>query len=283
MALAPARITEFSNGDLRFPARDDGPLDGTPVLLLHGWPQDGDSWDAVGERLNAAGYRTFAPSLRGRAETARPTRRSAYTFARLRTDVRAMIDQIGVPVHVVGHDWGAALAWSMATHQPELLRSLTAVSVPHPATFLKAMATSRQGLYSWYMYFFQLPVLPELVLRSRPLLTRGLRDAGLTREGAARDAARNASFARARGGVNWYRGMPLNNPFDFGQPTPVPVLQVWSDGDVAVKDVSIKRAQEYAGGEFRLVVLEGVSHWIPDEAPDDLTTELLAHFAAVDG
>ena len=279
MPTPPTRIVDFIHGDLRFPARDGGPLDGPPVLLLHGWPQDGDSWDAVAALLQAAGFRTFAPSLRGRAETARPARRTAYTLSRLREDVRAMVEQIGEPVHLVGHDWGAALAWSVATHEPELLRTLSAVSVPHPGSFLQAMLTSRQGLKSWYMYVFQLPILPEIMIGRPANLRRALRQSGLPPASATRDAERNGSFADARGGLNWYRGALLEAP-DHGRPTPVPVLQVWSDGDVAVTEVGIDRTREYAAGDFRLVTYAGVSHWIPDEAPERLAADLVAHFTA---
>lgn len=275
------RIDSFTNGDLRFPARDSGPIDGLPVLLLHGWPQDGESWSGVTAPLNEAGYRTFAPDLRGITPTASPARRSAYRGSVLRTDIAAMVEQIGQPVHLVGHDWGAALAWNVAAHQPDLLRSLCAVSVPHPAAFVRSMATSTQGLASWYMYFFQLPWLPEIVLGSQRFMTTSLMGTGQTRDSAERDARRNGVRRLRRGGLNWYRGAVLE-PFDLGSATPVPVLQVWSDGDKAVLRGSIERTEAYAAGHYRLSVFEGVSHWIPDEAPDRLAAELLTHLTEVD-
>ncbi|BBH15718.1 alpha/beta hydrolase [Nocardioides baekrokdamisoli] len=275
------RIDTFTNGSLRFPARDSGPLDGVPVLLLHGWPQDGESWAEVAARLNEAGYRTLAPDLRGVTPTASPAGRSAYRGSALRTDVAAMVDQIGQPVHLVGHDWGAALAWNVACHQPELVRSLNAVSVPHPGAFIRSMATSTQGLASWYMYVFQLPWLPELVLGSQRFMTASLMGTGQSREAAARDARRNGVRGLRRGGLNWYRGAVLE-PRDLGSPTSVPVLQVWSDGDKAVMRGSIERSAAYATGPYRLSVFEGVSHWIPDEVPDRLAAELVSHFEEVD-
>lgn len=270
------RISFFTQGDLRFPVKDSGPLDGPPVLLLHGWPQDGSSWRAVAAKLNEAGYRTFAPTLRGGSVGASPRARAAYRGSELRRDVAAMVAQIGGPVHLVGHDWGAALAWNVATHDPDLLLSLTAVSVPHPATFLKSLVTSAQGLSSWYMYLFQLPVIPELVLGSRPVMTRALVGTGQSETAAHRDVERSRTWPVRRGGLNWYRGAVLE-PFDPGTPTPVPVLQVWSDGDKAIRRHCIDRAGHHAAGEYRLVVLHGVSHWIPDEAPDLLAQELIAH------
>lgn len=268
----------FRNGDLTFPAREAGPRDGAPVLLLHGWPQDGSSWGQVAPLLHAEGYRTYAPDLRGVSGGARPKGRYGYRLSALRSDVAAMVEQIGEPVHLVGHDWGAALAWNVASHSPELLRTLTAVSVPHPAAFGRALLTSRQGLSSWYMYAFQLPVLPELALGRTALMTRVLEKTGQGSSYAARDAAGNADGARRRGGLNWYRGMVFE-PFDAGAPVPVPVLQVWSDGDVAVRRSGIDRTREHAAGEYRLAVLDGVSHWVPDEAPDRLVAEMLPHLA----
>lgn len=274
--MSSGRLVEVANGDLRFPVLDSGPLDGEPVLLLHGWPQDGASWTRVAAELNAAGHRTYAPTLRGVTPSANPARRSAYRASALRSDVAAMVEAIGSPVHLVGHDWGAALAWGVATHEPELLRSLTAVSVPHPAAFLRSLATSRQAFASWYMYAFQVPVVPELLLGSRGFMTRALLQTGQQRRYAERDVARNADRALRRGGLNWYRGSVLE-PRDHGRPTRVPVLQVWSDGDTAIRRSSIDRTAAHAAGAYQLAVLEGVSHWIPDEAPAELAALIVAH------
>ncbi|MFC7488440.1 alpha/beta fold hydrolase [Knoellia sp. CPCC 206453] len=275
------RIATFTNGDLGFPVVDTGPLEGPPVLLLHGWPQDQQSWEQVAKLLNDSGYRTFAPNLRGASNSANPASRRAFDAGSLRSDVTAMVRQIGQPVHLVGHDWGAALAWNVATHHAEVLRSLTAVSVPHPAAFIRALLTSKQAFSSWYMYFFQLPWLPELALGSSWLMTRALMTTGQRRELAARDARRNSTWSLRRGGLNWYRGAVTELP-DFGSPTPVPVLQVWSDGDTAVRRDGIDRTHAHAAGTYRLKVLEGVSHWVPEEAPDELASELIEHFAEAD-
>lgn len=274
----PGRIWSFSNENFRFLARDQGPLTGTPVLLLHGWPQDGTAWEEVARHLNVYGYRTFAPDLRGVDPAANPKTRRAYAAAELRADVEAMVTQIGQPVHLVGHDWGAALAWSVATHQPELLRSLTAVSVPHPTTFARSMLTSTQGLKSWYMGFFQLPWAPEAVLGSHRLMVGALMATGQTAEFAHRDSKRNRKGSARRGGLNWYRGAVIN-AFDHGTPTPVPVLQVWGSEDAAVARRTIERTRVHAAGPYLLRVLHGANHWIPDQEPAELARELISHFA----
>ncbi|TAM84519.1 MAG: alpha/beta fold hydrolase [Jatrophihabitans sp.] len=279
MSPSADRVAAFTRADLTFPTEDTGPIDGEPVLLLHGWPQDGRSWDRVTPALTAAGYRSFAPTLRGATPGANPRPRRAYRGPELLGDVAAMIERIGAPVHLVGHDWGAALAWTVAVRRPDLVTTLTAVSVPHPAAFLNALRRPAQLRRSWYMAFFQLPVVPELALAADGVRRRVLRASGQSSAAARRDAGRLDSYALRRGGFNWYRGALLSAPRDLG-PATVPVLQVWSDGDVAVGRASIEASRAYARGGYRLVVLEGVSHWIPDVAADRLSDALLAHLRA---
>ncbi len=278
----PGRIAVFRRGELVFPVQDTGPLDGEPVLLLHGWPQDSRSWAEVAELLNQAGYRTFAPDLRGASKTAAPRRRWAYRLDEVAADVVSMVEQIGRPVHVAGHDWGAAAAWAAATTGHGGIASLTALSVPHPGAFVRSMLTTRQGLASWYMYVFQLPVLPERILRTE-LFLRLLRQTGQPAEVARRDSDRLRDKVIARGGLNWYRGMLLSSPRFLRGRVRVPVLQVWSDGDTAVLEHGPRRSGRYVDAPFRFEVVPGVSHWLPDEAPGQVVKLLTGHFAAIDG
>ena len=155
------RIARYTHDGLEFDVLDQGPLDGPIVLLLHGFPERAASWSAVMNELNEAGFRTIAPDQRGYSPGARPKRRRDYRVGALVNDVVALIDEIGAPVHVVGHDWGAMIAWVTAGRRPDLVSSLTAFSVPHPGSFMTALLTSRQILHSWYFAFFQLPMLPE--------------------------------------------------------------------------------------------------------------------------
>ena len=113
-------------------------------------PSGRRSWRAVAPLLHAHGLRTLAPDQRGYSPGARPRRRRDYRLDRLVADVVALVDEVGRPVHLVGHDWGAVVAWVLAATRPDLVRTLTAVSVPHPAAFVRAALTSRQGLRSWY-------------------------------------------------------------------------------------------------------------------------------------
>lgn len=276
-------MDQFRRDGLVFDVRDEGPADGPVVVLLHGFPQRNSSWDSIIERLTAQGYRCLAPNQRGYSPGARPSRRRDYRIPELVADVGALIDASGAErVHVVGHDWGAAVAWGVAAEMPERLATVTPVSVPHPAAFLKAIATSRQGLASWYMYFFQLPWLPEL------LLTRGrgaLAKASLTRMGqseaaAERDVTAMLEPGALTAGINWYRGMPLMDPRTTGGKITVPTMFVWSDEDPALLAKGAYDTERYVAGEYRFEVMSGASHWIPEERPDELAGLLLDWFAA---
>jgi pimeloyl-ACP methyl ester carboxylesterase len=270
------RLTRFHHDDLTFDVIDSGPLDGIPVVLLHGFPQRASSWDAVAAILHAHGCRTYAPDQRGYSPGARPPSRFDYRIPSLVDDVVALIDAIGSgPVHVVGHDWGAIVAWALAGSHPELVRSLTAVSVPHPGAFAKAMVSSSQPLKSSYIGLFQLPVLPERLL-SQPggFGERMLRGAGMTREMIHTFRTEIVAYGALRGGLSWYRSMMLA-PKAFGAKVATPTTHVWSDGDTALGRKGAELTADFVTGPYELVVLEGVSHWVPDEAPAALAEAIV--------
>ncbi len=180
------RLTTYAHAGLRFDVTDEGPLDGEVIVLLHGFPQRSTSWDKVRPALHGAGYRTIAPDQRGYSPGARPPRRGDYRLGALVDDITALITAVGSgAVHVVGHDWGAAVAWSLAAAHPEQVTTLTTVSVPHPRAMMASLRTFDQLRRSWYMGFFQLPWLPERMLSTR-LGERFLTSAGMDRAGIAR-------------------------------------------------------------------------------------------------
>jgi pimeloyl-ACP methyl ester carboxylesterase len=274
--------TYHRNG-LTFDVRDAGPADGPVVVLLHGFPQRNDSWDAVIDRLTAEGYRCLAPNQRGYSPGARPSRRRDYRVPELVADLGALLDASGADkVHLVGHDWGAVVAWGAAAEMPTRLATVSPVSVPHPAAFLKSFVNSRQGLASWYMYTFQLPRIPEwsMLRRNGSLLAKFLRKAGQTRAAAERDARGMSEPGALTGAINWYRAVPLSNPRTITQKVSVPTLYVWSDNDVALMPKSAYNTARYVTGEYRFEIMSGVSHWIPDEEPDKLADLLLDWFAS---
>ncbi len=276
-------MDHYTHNGLTFDVRDAGPADGPVVVLLHGFPQHNDSWDAVIDRLTAQGYRCLAPNQRGYSSGARPPRRRDYTIPELVGDLGALIDASGAQqVHLVGHDWGAAVAWAAAAEMPQRLKTVSPISVPHPAAFLKSFLTSRQGLASYYMYLFQLPRLPEwtMVRRNGSFMSKALRQAGLSATAAERDARAMLEPGALTAAINWYRAMPLSNPRAINQKVSVPTLYVWSDQDIALMPKAAYNTRRYVTGEYRFEVMPGVSHWIPDEEPDKLADLLLEWFAA---
>lgn len=277
--MTTERITQFSNAGLTFDVIDSGPIDGTPVVLLHGFPQRASSWAAVSEHLHDRGFRTFAPDQRGYSPGARPRSRFAYRMSSLTEDVMALTTAIGGPVHLVGHDWGAAVAWSVAGNHPETISTLTAVSVPHPGAFLRSMLSSLQGLKSYYMGLFQLPVLPEKLLSSRA--GHGfLRRAGMTREMIAQFDTEIVEYGALRGGLGYYRSMPISSPKELSRKVSVPTTYVWSDGDIALGRKGAELCEKWTTGPYELEVFEGASHWIPDERPEELAASILKRIEA---
>jgi pimeloyl-ACP methyl ester carboxylesterase len=275
MTDAPARIASYQRDGLTFDVLDEGPLDGPVVVLLHGFPQLNTSWGKVAPVLHEQGYRTVAPNQRGYSPGARPSGRRPYATSELVADVGALVDEVGGPVHLVGHDWGAAVAWAVAMTRPDLLRTLTAVSVPHPGAFMKAMPRG-QLLDSWYMAMFNIPKLPELLMTNRRIAARFMRGFGMPSD-ALEDYWRDFGDGEAlRGGLGWYRAMPFMNRKILGIKVRVPTTYVWSDGDAALGRVGAELCANYVDAPYRFEVMAGASHWIPDERPDELARIILA-------
>ena len=277
-------MENFRRGNLVFDVIDEGPAEGPVVVLLHGFPQFNNSWSKVIPRLTAQGYRCLAPNQRGYSRGARPTRRRDYRIPDLVDDVAALIDASDATrVHLVGHDWGAVVAWGLAATYPDRLATVSPVSVPHPTAFLRALVSSRQALDSYYMYAFQLPWLPERFLLGgsgkADRLAKALRSGGQSAAAADRDARAMAEPGVLTAALNWYRAIPLSDIRSTGKIT-VPTLYVWSDRDVALAEKAARNTGRYVSGEYRFETLRGVSHWIPDQEPDVLADLLLDWFAA---
>ena len=273
------RITEFRNGDLTFDVVDTGPLDspgadGAVVVALHGFPQTKESWRRVSAELAERGIRTVAPDQRGYSAGARPRGRRAYAIPELVTDVAALVDRIGGPVHLVGHDWGAIVGWGVATRRPDLLRTYTALSVPHPAAFLRALVTSSQALRSWYMAAIQLPGLPERGVRAAgPRLEASLQGSGLDAESLAIVRERVVQTDALTGGMNWYRGMPFGLGSATGDVT-VPTTFVWGARDSFLTRTGAIETAAHVVGKYRFEIVDDGGHWLP-ETHSALVAELV--------
>ena len=269
----------FRRDGLTFDVRDAGPPDGEPVVLLHGFPQDSAAWDQVAPALHQAGLRTLAPDQRGYSPMARPRGRGRYRLRETTADVLALLDAAGLKsAHVVGHDWGGMVAWALGAWHPDRVRTLTALSVPHPAAMAKAMVTSDQALRSYYMGVFQLPFLPErLLLAQGGKALRGmLRGGGLSREAAAHYVARMQEPGALSSALGWYRAMPFGARDRIGT-VRVPTLHVWSTGDAFLGRAGIEATAQFVDAPYRLEILDDVPHWIPELAADRVAELITAH------
>jgi pimeloyl-ACP methyl ester carboxylesterase len=271
-------MERFTNAAFSFEVTDTAALgtDGPQgvAILLHGFPQDRRCWDRVTPALAGRGYRVLAPDLRGYSPGARPTGRSAYRNSQLAADVLALADAAGAKrFHLAGHDWGAALSWYLAGRHPGRVASLAALSVPHPQAFTRALISSNQAARSRYMAAWQLPWLPERTLGRRD--GQALRDTlvrtGLDPASADRYAARARDPAVLRGPLNWYRAMPFSLREPAG-PIRVPTMFAWGNRDRFVSRAAAELCGRYVTGPYRFTELDGASHWLPEQASDQVAT-----------
>ena len=241
-------MDQYSYMGFTFDVADAGEARAGTIVLLHGFPQTSYSWRRVTPILNEAGYRTVAPDQRGYSPGARPAARTVYRSSELIDDVVGLITRLNSgPVHLVGHDWGAAVAWGLAAERPDLIRTLTSVSVPHPAAFLKSLFSSDQLLKSWYMAAFQPPLLPDLLLTRVPVvLDEMMRRAGMDDEQIADVHRLVIDTGALSGALNWYRGMGMTAPDKLNRRVTVPTTHVWGAKDVALSRRGAELAEEYA-------------------------------------
>ena len=272
-------MDQYFRDGLTFDVRDAGPADREPVVLLHGFPQDARAWDRVAPVLHGAGLRTLAPDLRGYSPMARPRGRSAYRARALAADVLALLDAAGLErAHVVGHDWGALLGWALGSWHPDRVTTLTVLSVPHPAAMGRAMLTGVQAMRSSYMAAFQVPLVPERLLLAgggaplRSLLVRS----GLPEHLAGHYVTRMREPGALTAALAWYRALPLDLRDPVGR-TRVPTLHVWSSGDVALGRTATEDTARFVDAPYRLEVLEGLPHWLPELAPERVGELVTAH------
>jgi pimeloyl-ACP methyl ester carboxylesterase len=279
------RDVHLTANGLDFDALASGPAEGELVLLLHGFPETSHSRRHLMPTLAAAGYRVVAPDGRGVSAGARPLEVSAYSIEHLVGDVLGLADQLGAArFHLVGHDWGGAVAWQVAGRHPERLRTLTVVSTPHPAAFRRALhdPSTDQATRSGYMQIFRSPEGEDMWLGRG---VDGLRDmyeqAGLTRDQAEPYVQVFSERATLTAFLNWYRAADPTSAAGM-KPITTPTLYVWSTEDLALGREAAEWTAEHVVGYYRFEVFEGVSHWIPEQAPERLNALLLAHLRRED-
>ncbi len=259
------------------------------AILLHGFPENRGSWRHQMAPLAALGWRVVAPDMRGYGDSSRPIGTAAYRIEHLVADVAALFDALGARRRLlVGHDWGAGVAWAFAIAKARPLDGLVVMNVPHPKVLRDVLKRSpEQRRRSWYMAFFQLPWLPERLLAMRGAWAIGRMISSTARDKRAFpcDVINGYRAAAARPGavtamLAYYRA----NLRMLGRATPsarieVPTLMIWGEADVAL---GLELTEGYAPlvADFTLERLPGVSHWVQQEAPDLVNAKLVDWLAA---
>jgi len=253
------------NGDVRLALTVEG--EGPTVMLLHGWPDTSAMWEEVVPTLVAAGLRVAVPDLRGCGRSSKPTTTSQYSMRHLVGDVSAMIDALGVErVSLVGHDWGANLAWASAAFLPERVERLVALSVGHPTSFRSAGL--EQQIKSWYTLLFAHEGLGEAFLRKNDY--EAMRQwLGHPRvESVIQELERDGQMSAH---LLWYRANIPPEAFVADPPILPPILAptlgIWSSGDRALSERQMANSGQYCANGFEFLRLEGYGHWLPLEAP----------------
>lgn len=271
----PWQRTRVERDGLVLDVRTAGPEDGEPVVLLHGFPQTSRSWTALARLLAAAPVRLLAPDQRGYSPGARPGEVAAYALEELVADALAVVESTGhTSAHVVGHDWGSQVAWAVAGRHPERVRSLLAVSIPHPAAYGTALrADPDQQARSAYLQDFRTPAPgPEdALLADDAAALRSLWGAAVPTAEQEADLEQLRAGA-LEGGLNWYRAMRR----DIAE-TPastVPTTFVWGQDDPFAGAAAAHACGDHVRADYRFVALPGVGHWVPDQAPQVLADEL---------
>ena len=271
-------------GDLRFDALAAGPEDGELVFMLHGFPQSSHEYRDQIPVLAGMGFRVVAPDQRGYSPGARPEGVDAYAIPSLVADVVGMADALGRErFHVVGHDWGAAVAWYVGLTNPDRVMSLVPMSVPHPFAFSEALqsSTGDQAQRSSYFQLFASDSAVAMFLADDAARLRGIyARPGLSDEDVQAYVNLLGEPEALQAALNWYRAMNL----DAGAgpdvtPISMPTMFVWSTEDVALGREGAELTEKYVEGPYRFEILEGVGHWIPEAAVGRLNELLREHFA----
>jgi pimeloyl-ACP methyl ester carboxylesterase len=262
----------FTNG-IELHVAEAGPVDGPLVLLLHGFPEFWYSWRYQIGPLAEAGYHVLAPDLRGYNLSQKPRVLDSYRLDVLAADVVGLIDALDRgTAAVVGHDWGGVVGWVTAVLHPQRVEKFAPLNAPYPPVSARTLPRHPQQLLrSAYMYFFQLPGLPEAVLRNNnwELLARGLMTT--SREGtfseADLDRYRRAWWKKGAmtAMLNWYRALFRRPyPLPWSPRLPMPVLMLWGARDFALGRELAEASMELCDNG-RLVFFEGATHWVQHE------------------
>jgi pimeloyl-ACP methyl ester carboxylesterase len=257
------------------------------MLMLHGFPEFWYSWRHQIPEF-AKYYKVVALDLRGYNDSDKPKAQSAYTMDELVKDIEGVIKGLGYnKCTLVGHDWGGAIAWNFAYKHPDMLDKLIVLNLPHPAKFAEAFRNPQQLLRSWYVFFFQTPILPELLIQSndyQPIETmlKGMAvDKSIFSQAdieAYKDAAAKRGALTAT--INYYRN--VFQPKFFNQTLgvlEVPTLMIWGDKDIALGKELTYGTEAYVR-DFQIKYIPNCSHWVQQEQPS-LVNQYMREFLGV--
>ncbi|OTG79593.1 alpha/beta fold hydrolase [Acinetobacter sp. ANC 4648] len=275
MNLTIQRLEHYQRDGLNFEVIDSGPLEGQAFVLLHGFPETNRSWQETSRILNAQGFRTFAINQRGYSLKAQPQARSAYRSSALVEDINALLEIIQQPVYLVGHDWGAVVAWELAQKYPQKIKHLITISVPHKAAFIRSMLSSNQLLKSYYMGLFQLPIIPELLFEKFPKIGEALlKNSGMTEQQLQDFRQDIVQEKRLSSALNWYRAIPFSSNKHLAQAIQVPTLFIWGKYDAAIGAKSVELNKQYVNAPYKEVIMNA-THWIPVQNAKQLSKIIL--------
>jgi pimeloyl-ACP methyl ester carboxylesterase len=273
-------------GDVRlhYVEAGEGPL----IVLLHGFPEFWFGWRRQIRPLAAAGFRVVAPDMRGYNLSSRPAGVAAYTADRLAADVRGLIRERGAEsALLVGHDWGATVAWGTAINHPEVVDRLAILNVPHPRRLLHGLRTPRQLLKSWYFFFFQLPGLPERCVRARRWwyfrhFLHDARPGAYTPQDIERYVEAWSQPGAATAMLNYYRAALRQSPKRAEarlRPIQAPTLVIWGQRDRYVGPELAEPNRDDVPNLDRVARLPDASHWVHHDEPERVTQLLIDFFA----
>jgi len=266
-----------------------GPVDGVLVVALHGFPEFWRGMTGVIVSLARAGYRVVAPDQRGYNLSEKPEGIDAYNVDEMALDVVGIIDAMGrESAHVVGHDWGAAVAWWLALTRPERVRRLVVINVPHPSVFAREVrGNKKQMRKSWYIFAIQVPAVPERVAfgrRTRQRFSRAI--AGTANPGSftpdylAQLREAWAQPGAAQGMLNWYRASVRRRPGRLADKrVHVPTLIIWGRKDVALSDTMVQPSADLCD-DVRLEWFDDATHWVLHDEPQRTSALILDFLSA---
>ncbi len=260
-----------------------GPKDGEPVILLHGFPEFWYGWKHQIPALAAAGYRVIVPDQRGYNQSDKPKAVGEYVIYKMVDDIVGLIEAMGhTSANIVGHDWGAIVAWSLAILHPERVQTLSILNVPHPVVFQKTLRSNiSQLLKSWYVFSFQIPGLPEWMMSrgdyssAATMIKRSGKPTTFTDADLEKYKAAWRNEGALTGMINWYRAYVQKPPtLPDNVRLSMPTLMIWGAKDQFLSASMAQPSIEMCD-DGKLVMIEDATHWVQHDAPERVNGLLL--------